>query len=158
MRLPYLTKHWSQLQAQDSVLTVLMCHWHTIRKRRWHVLTGCIPPSLSLETCLLTSWPVIAAFMRTLWIHRFHRNGKQLVIQMESSMAFNQPQLPRDVPWYIHGSFHHGMWSEFSRPYPFVEVGGSSSSNVTWIEEIPRFWHRHTHMTFVWRWGTPKRY
>jgi hypothetical protein len=60
------------------------------------------------------------------------------------------------VPWYIHGSFHHGMWSEFSRPYPFVEVGGSSSSNVTWIEEIPRFWHRHTHTWLLSEDGVPQ--
>ena len=122
-----------------------------------------IAPSLSLETCLPTSWPVIAAFMRPLWIHRFHRNGKQLVIQMESSMAFNQPQLPRDVPWYIHGSFHHGMWSEFLRPYPFVEVGGSScfpfKRHLNWGDpQVLTQTHTHTHMTFVWRWGTSKWY
>lgn len=67
------------------------------------------PPSLSLETCLPTSWPVIAAFMRTLWIHRFHRNGKQLVVQMENSWWSKWK-----VPWLLTNLNYQGMCHDIS--------------------------------------------
>ena len=77
-----------------------------------HNVAYLFPPSLSLEKCLPTSWPVIAAFMRTLWIHRFHifhRNGKQLVIQMENSWWSKWK-----VPWLLTNLNYQGMCHDIS--------------------------------------------